>query len=668
MFCDDEFYDDSQNIILDNNPMSKSQKIQTTKKNTEGMHKKIATLVKEIVYHQELYYNNQPEISDEEFDALWNRLKILDGNNAIFSEIGKDSSKFFSKTSHVMPMGSLSKVTDESQFHQWISNHPAKYYIIQYKLDGASLELQYKNGILFVAVTRGDGKTGDDILINARNMRGVLNTLSQPMNIAVRGEVIMKHAIYQEYFKDRANCRNAANGLMKRKNGYQVHLLDVVCYDMWFMEQDNNQYSELQKLELLKELGFNVVTYHQFSTEEEINHYRNSIISTRNTIGYDIDGLVIKMPISENDDMASLKPDRQVAYKFPLEYAQTKVLDIHWSESGHLYTPIAILEPVQLAGTTVKRANLVHYNHIQELGINVGAEVLVVKRGEIIPKIERVIIASPHIEINTPVTCSTCESKIENIGTKIFCPNILCRRRLLFRVERWCELLDIDYWGDTLVYKFVIESNVIHKLGDLYRLDIQQLVLFKRIGKPLAEKLLKSLHSKKTISFEVFLAALSIDGVALLTAEKIVQAGIDNWDTLKKLTEEELLKIDTIGPILANNIRTSVEVLENEVQDLFSVVHVTSSVNKGLLLALTGISFCFTGTFSHSRKELQTLIKQNGGIVKNSVSKDLQYLVSNDINSHSDKSSSAKKYGITIISEEKFVTLMHSYDITTYSK
>lgn len=645
----------------------------------------IGKLAEQIRYHQQCYYNQQSEISDEEFDALWDRLRAIDVNHTIFEQVGQDGMRFFDKKMHLMPMGSLDKVTDEVQFETWMQAHESEYYVVQYKLDGASLELQYTEGILTAAVTRGNGKKGDDILINARKMQGVLRVLPQPLNIAVRGEVIMRHEIHKKYFSNKANCRNAANGLMKRKDGKFVEYLDVLCYDIWYtnFQIDNSfpsdkekgkddiqestntlnfnssidTFSELQKLDLLQTLGFNVVEFTTLNTIKEIDTFRSQIIKKRKNIGFDIDGLVIKMPISDIEDMKTLLPTKQIAYKFPLEIAQTKVLDIQWSESGHLYTPIGILEPVRIAGTIVKRANLVHPNHIQELGIGIGAEVLVVKRGEIIPKIEKVVVAASQEYSDFPTSCSTCGTLVKNIGTRIFCPNMRCRRRILFRIDRWCKLLELDFWGEKFLHRMVIEEKIIDKIGDLYRLDIVSLQQFDRIGEPLAKKLLANLHTKKQIPFSILLAALGIDGVAVLTAEKISAAGYPDWNTLKRADVDILAQIDSIGPVIANNVVEALAVLDEEVQDIMSCITITPT-NTKQILPLSQYSFCFTGVLSTSRKEAQTLVKERGGVVKSSVSKDLSYLVTNNIESNSDKSKKARKFGVKIIKEQDFLDLV----------
>lgn len=374
-----------------------AQKIKEAKQEKKRLAEELA---EQITYHQDLYYNGEPEISDDAFDALWDRLREIDPDHPALKKVGEDAG-FFPKKEHLMPMGSLEKASDEDAFLAWAKAHAAPSYSVQHKLDGASLELQYENGALRAAVTRGNGVTGDDILINARRMQGVPKTLAQADGkfakavagrFAVRGEVIMTHAVHKKYFSDKANCRNAANGLMKKKDGAGVEHLEVRCYDLWCADEtEQAALTEEEKISLLQSLGFLTAPHENCADAEAVIAYRTRVSQERKKLGYDIDGLVVKMPYADAKDMRSLRPDRQIAFKFPLDTAVTTLLGVEWSESGHLYTPVALLEPVRIAGTTVQRANLVHPDHMRELGIKIGSQVLVAKRGEIIPKVESLV-------------------------------------------------------------------------------------------------------------------------------------------------------------------------------------------------------------------------------------------------------------------------------------
>ncbi len=671
-------------------------KMSSSKRNSEkeAQTKLIASLAQQIVHHQDLYYNKTPAISDGEFDALWDRLRELDPNHSVLTKLGSDDG-FFPKMAHIMPMGSLEKAANETEFYMWAKSNDAEEYIVQHKLDGASLELQYRDGILHAAVTRGNGIVGDNIFINARKMQGVPIELAVPITCAVRGEVIMTHAVHKKYFRDKANCRNAANGLMKKKDGVGVQHLCVRCYDIWLYDEEaskmvfqflrddvsqkkntidevdksvknvreNYRFSEEEKLRFLQICEFLVVPYHLCKSDTEVCEHRNAMTETREKLAYDIDGLVVKISYADKDDMLLTRPKGQIAFKFPLEHAVTVLRDVLWSESGHLHTPIAVLEPVRIAGTIVKRANLVHPQHIEDLQLRLGSHVMISKRGEIIPKIEKLIYTPDDTKvIAIPSYCNTCKTELINEGTRVYCPNLACARRLLFRVERWIAVNEIDHWGQLLLRRLVLEEKLIGKLGDIYRLSEKDLASLERIGEPLAKKLYTSLRKNTTIPFEKFLASIGLENVAMLTGEKLVAAGIKNWNSLLATEEDVLATIDGIGPIIARTIFDTVHRLREELEDVLQFVHIFKRSEKESTL-LQGMSFCFTGTLIHegktiSRKEAHSMVRNAGGDVKTSVTKDLRYLVTEDVQALSVKSKKAKEYGTELLDYQAFLKLL----------
>ena len=374
----------------------------------DGKRERISELERLVALHQDLYYNSKPEISDAEFDALWDELAALAPGSPVLARLGVDASDGFPKAGHILPMGSQAKAADPEEFLAWCAKASLPEYIVEHKLDGASLELQYEAGRLVRAVTRGDGSVGDDITPNARRMRGVPAALAEPWSGAVRGEVVMSRAVHREFFSDKANCRNAANGIMKRKDGAGAERLEVVCYDaapsglydaepggLFAVAPEPPFDDELSKVGWLRAAGFVTVDALSFKEPFEVVDYRARVMDGRGSLPYDIDGLVVKARIVDIDDMKRARPERQIAFKFPLEEATTTLVSVEWSESGATYTPVAIIEPVRLAGTTVKRASLANTNTMRGMGLRIGSRVVVVKRGEIIPKIEGLVENPP---------------------------------------------------------------------------------------------------------------------------------------------------------------------------------------------------------------------------------------------------------------------------------
>jgi DNA ligase (NAD+) len=371
------------------------------KKDTE----RIRALERLIVKYQKSYYDDEAEISDGEFDLLWDELKSLAPDSPVLKKVGGGSGSAFGdaigktatgvhtvdgfpKAKHIMPMGSQDKAANPEEFRAWAQKQRSAEFLVQYKLDGASLELQYKKGKLFQAITRGDGIIGDEITANARRMTGVPEKLDMPFSGGVRGEVVMTRTVWKKKYAEKANCRNAANGIMRRKDGEGCEDLVLITYDAMADENDNFFSGEAQKIEWLKKRGFKTTVSTVCGSVEEVIAYREKIAQTRDKIPIDIDGLVIKDPASDAVDLRRARPEKQIAFKFELETAFSILRQVEWSESGATYTPIGIVDPVHLAGTTVQRANLNDPGMIRSLGLKIGSAVSVVKRGEIIPKIE----------------------------------------------------------------------------------------------------------------------------------------------------------------------------------------------------------------------------------------------------------------------------------------
>jgi DNA ligase (NAD+) len=618
----------------------------------QGKKTRIAELVALIKRHQDLYYNGQPELSDADFDALWEELVVLDPSNSLLGTIGADRADGWPKAPHVMPMGSQDKASNPEDFLAWCAKADRGIFLVQYKLDGASLELQYEAGLLSRAVTRGDGSVGDDITPNARRMRGVLSTLSEPFTGAVRGEVLMSHEVHDRKYADKANCRNAANGLMKRKDGVGVEDLDVICYDAF----GRPFASELEKIAWLETMGFETVKMASLSSPEEVIEYRARIMEQRAGLPFDIDGLVVKGLAIDEEDMARARPEKQVAFKFSLEEAVSVLREVEWSESGANYTPIGIIDPVRLAGTTVQRANLVNTNCIRELGIEIGSHVIMTKRGEIIPKIEGLVYNPPGTRpIEVPTTCS-CGSTLVDEGTRLVCPNAACPKKKLHRLEKWLGVVDVRDFGSVILGKLFAAGRV-KEIADLYSLEVAELSAFDRMGETLAAKILRNLRAKEELSLSRFIAGFDIEGIGEVMAEKAQAAGFDSLEKLRTASIEDLDRVEGFAEISAKALLDGLAALGPEMDRLLATGAVRISEARGG--ALVGKSFCFTGELSTmKRAEAENRVRALGASIKTSVTKDLSWLVTNDPGSGSEKNKKARSYGVAILDEAGFLALL----------
>lgn len=631
---------------------------------------RVKELEKLIKKYQDSYYNGEGEISDAEFDSLWDELKLLDPENSILHKVGADSGNF-NKVNHIMPMGSQEKAANPEQFYSWAKKHIYDSYLVEYKLDGASLELQYKNGILQCAVTRGDGVIGDDITTNAKKMNGVMLAITKhgvPVDFTggIRGEVIMTHDVHKNYFADKANCRNAANGLMKRKDGSGSEYLKLIVYDALATEGVSPFSNEQEKIQWLKDCGFNTVEVKICNTPEAVVEYRSSVMEIRKNLDFDIDGLVIKENVINEEDAKRARPDRQIAFKFSLEEAISVLREVEWSINGGTYTPVAIFDEVELNGTTVQRASLANPDTMKNLGIKIGSKVVVVKRGEIIPKIESVLHdeTCKESEIVIPSNCETCGTSLVNEGTRLYCPNKSCSKRVLHQLLKWVQVVDIRDLGETLVNS-LFEKKVVQSISDIYKLNVETLTPFflneesiaaekKSLG---AEKVIKSIENHKNISLEAFVAGFDIEGIGETTVEKLVSAGFNSLEKLLNASVDEVASVYGFAEIMA---KTFVNGLKENAEEMKNLSSTYVNIIKKESGSLSGKSFCFTGELvTMKRADAENLVKNAGGSCKSSVTKDLSYLVTNDTSSGSSKNVKAAKLGIPIISEKEFLEMIN---------
>jgi DNA ligase (NAD+) len=645
----------------------------------ESKKDRIKNLETQIQRYQASYYNGEAEISDGEFDLLWDELKNLAPNSDVLKKVGTGTdTDGFPKARHLIPMGSQDKASNPQEFIEWAEkmgletkkdasltdkkNKLTKKFIVQYKLDGASLELQYEKGKLIRAVTRGDGIIGDDITGNARRMTGVVQKMEVSFTGGVRGEVVMTHDVWNNKYPSKANCRNAANGLMRRKDGEGCEDLQVIVYDAAASDDDRFFNDELQKLKWLKERGFKTTETKTFTTAKEIIAYREKIASEREKLPIDIDGLVVKDIETDMSDLRKARPEKQIAFKFELETAFSVLREVIWSESGATYTPIGVVDPVRLAGTTVKRANLNNPDMIRSMGLKIGSTVSVVKRGEIIPKIEGLAPVSSKEktqEIEFPKICGVCKTELVDAGTRLYCPNPACPKRLLHRLEKWVSVLDIRELGEKLLRQLFEKSRVRH-IYELYTLTTEELAEFDRMGELSATKVIRHIQTKRELSLAVFIAGFDLEGVAETTMEKIATAGFDTLEKLHSASVADLASVYGLGEITASVIVDGLKECTAEIDSVLKTGIITIAPPPSEeSQPLRGQSFCFTGELkSMKRGEAEEKIKSLGAQSKSSVVKGLSYLVTNDPASGSSKNKKARELGIPVIDEEQFLALL----------
>lgn len=614
---------------------------------------------------QDAYYNGTPIMTDEEFDVLWDKLQKEQPNSSLFNAIGEDSSENFSKEEHIMNMGSLEKVNNEKDFKDWWKRRVNTSAIVQYKMDGISIELQYKNGELDKAVTRGNGKVGDNITSNVLRMDGFPKRISLKKKLAVRGEIILEKDIFKKKYLPQgyANPRNMASGLAKQKEGKGCEDLRIYFYDMFAENHEKTiGEKEISKIRFLESEGFTTVPIFEALTPKDVLDIRNEITEIkREDLNYDIDGLVVKNNDYNPSDLERKRPQYQIAFKFDTVSAATKIKDVYWSVSGRIITPVALLEPIELEGAVVRRASLANPNRMRELHLRYDDIVLVSRRGQIIPYVESVI-SSDNTKDRIPCFLKVYTDKkgvewpVKDEGTRLVIVDKSFPEIRLHRIKKWINKLGVKGFGDALLNK-LFEEGWVKDISDLYQIDLKAYLASTNLKKA-TQKAFDNLYSIKEVSLATFVSGFDIEDVG----EKIVALAVKNgYDTLKDLQGApsiKLAQIDGFGEYRARKLKEGLEETRSEMFKTLNFIKIQNKETK-MNTNISGKSFCFTGALeSMKRAEAQKLVEEMGGVAKSSVSKDLDFLVNNDVESNSSKNKKAKDYGVAIIDEQQFLKMV----------
>jgi len=642
---------------------------------------RVATLERLIPEYQKSYYDGEAEISDGEFDLLWDELKALAPDSPVLKKVGDGDAASgvdgFPKARHLIPMGSQDKAANPEEFRAWARKTGLPKFLVQYKLDGASLELQYEKGALTKAITRGDGVVGDEITANAKRMSGVPEKLDIPFSGGVRGEVVMTRDVWREKYSSKANCRNAANGIMRRKDGSGCDDLVCIAFDAAEVGDlsggggavNGGDYftDEARKIEWLGKRGFRTAETKICADSDGVVAYREKVAKMRAGLPFDIDGLVVKDLVTDMADLRRARPEKQIAFKFELETAFSILRQVEWSESGATYTPIGVVDPVRIAGTTVQRANLNNPDMIRALGLKIGSAVSVVKRGEIIPKIEGLApedalppeaSSGGEQEIAFPDRCNVCNTDLVDAGTRLYCPNVGCPKRLHHRLEKWVKVLDIRELGEKLIRQ-LFDKERVRQIADLYTLQAEELAGYERMGDLSAAKVVRHIQTPRELSLAVFVAGFDLEGVAETTMEKVCAAGFNTLETLRCASVEELADVHGLGEITAGVIADGLKETAAAMDAVLETGVISIAPPPPETLPLRGLSFCFTGELSSmKRPQAEEKIRALGALAKTSVIKGLSYLVTNDPESGSSKNKKARSLGISIIGEDDFLALL----------
>lgn len=647
---------------------------------------KIKKLREEINYHNYKYYvENNPVISDYEYDQLLKQLEQLEAEypdlitpDSPTQRVGEQPLEGFKTVKHKVPMLSLANTYNYDELRDFDERVRKTVgdveYIVDPKVDGVGVALLYEDGLFVRGATRGDGVKGDDITANLKTIRSIPLKLRGNVlkNIEVRGEVYMPLEGFKKYNREQAteggvifaNPRNAAAGSLRQLDPRVVasRPLDIFIY---YLSYSDREFDSLENaFKALKEAGFRInPLMKKVRNIDEVIEYCEDLEKKRDILDYEIDGVVIK--VNSYDQQKELgetskNPRWAIAYKFSAKQATTKLKDIviQVGRTGTL-TPVAVLEPVKVGGVTVSRATLHNFDELKRKDIRIGDWVLVERSGDVIPQVVKSIKekrTGSEKRKGIPKKCPVCGVDVVRPEGEVAvrCPNKQCPARLKWRLRYYAsrDAMDIDHLGEQTIDK-LLDEGLVKDIADLYFLKKEDILKLEGFKEKSAQNLLDSIERSKKQDLSRLIYGLGIRHVGKYAAQ-LLASRYNSIDELAEASEEELKQIDGLGDKSAEAIVTFFSTEENKkLIERLKKIGVKTKETKKEGLPLQGKKFVFTGALSAlSRPEASDLVKQKGGVVASSVSKDVDYVVVGE--KPGSKYEKAKKLNLKIINEEEF--------------
>ena len=648
-------------------------------------------LKKQIEYHSDRYYNqDDPEISDFEYDMLMIELKNIEKEHPEFitkdsptQHVGGKTDSHFAEVLHKVPLQSLQDVfstADVIAFEERINKTvTSPSYVVETKIDGLSVSLEYEKGIFVRGATRGDGLVGEDVTVNLKTIKNIPNKLTKDVDIIVRGEVFMPKKDFEKLNEERevlgeklfANPRNAAAGSLRQLDPKITAERNLDIYIFNVQKSDDIKFtSHYESLNYMKELGFNVNPYvKKCNNIKEVLSAIDEIGNKRGELTFDIDGAVVKVDnLAQREEIGvtTKTPKWAVAYKYPPEKKETKVLDIvvQVGRTGAI-TPMAILEPVRVAGSVISKTTPHNEDFVKEKDIRIGDKVLIQKAGDVIPEVVEVLKEKRNgteKEFQMPKICPVCGAEaVREDGeavtrcTGIECPAMLFRSLIHF-VSR--DAMDIDGMGPAIIEQ-LLDKKLVENIADIYSLKYEDLVSLERMGDKSAKNLLNAIEKSKENSLEKLLNSFGIRHIGLKSA-KILAKKYNNIEEIMNASYEELCGIKEIGEIMAESIVKFFE--SKQTKDLIerlkqNGVNMESKMEKSQDERFAGKIFVLTGTLpTLSRNEASEMIEKFGGKTSGSVSKKTSFVLAGE--EAGSKLTKAEELGIQIITEAEFLEMI----------
>ena len=662
--------------------------------NKEDAKKRIEELKNITSYHAEKYYDDDnPEISDFEYDMLMVELRDLENkfpefitSDSLTQHVGGSVKEGFQKVEHEVPLQSLQDIFNFDELYAFdervkktIDNEKVNY-VVETKIDGLSVALEYKNGEFVKGATRGNGLVGEDITENLKTIKHIPKKLKEPIDIIVRGEVFIGKEEFEKMNEERilseeplfANARNAAAGSLRQLDSQITakRPLDIFIFNVQKSETKEFK-THKESLEYLEKIGFNVNPVRVLCNSiEEVIKEIEKIGEKRDSLSFGIDGAVIKVDDLKQRDVLGTNyktPKWAIAYKYPPEQRETIVKDIicQVGRTGAI-TPMAILEPVKVAGSTISKTTLHNEDFIKERDIRIGDTVLIQKAGDVIPEVVKVIETKRNgneKRFEMPNTCPVCgalavreegEAAVRCIG--IECPAKQYRSLIHFASR---EAMNIKGLGDSIIEE-LLNRKLISTIADIYSLTLEDVSSLKKNGKKFAQNLIDSINASKNNEFYRVINGFGIRHIGVKAA-KLLAKKFKNIDNLKKATFEELIEIDDMGEIMAKSVFEFFS--QEQTNDLISRlvqagVNMQNNEDDTLDNRFEGKVFVLTGSLEkYSRKEAEEIIEKFGGKTSSSVSKKTSYVLSGE--DSGSKLTKAQNLGVQIINEEEFENMIN---------
>ena len=649
---------------------------------------RVEALRGEIERHNHNYYDlDAPTIEDDEYDALMRELRGLEQEfpelltpDSPSQRVGGTALNTFEKVTHAVQMGSLQDVFSVSEVEEFVNRvgeQGAEEFVVEPKIDGLSVSLEYENGVFVRGSTRGDGFVGEDITQNLKTIRSIPLKLAKELPfIEVRGEVYMPRASFAALCAEQEkngeplpkNPRNAAAGSLRQKDSRVTasRKLDIFCFNIQRVEMDEELTEHSQSLEFIHDLGFKVIPdFKVCKSAGEVLERIKQIGEMRRSLPFDIDGAVVKVNnFAARLDIGSTTkvPKWAVAFKYPPEEKETTLreIEVNVGRTGAL-TPVAIFDPVELAGTTVSRAVLHNQDIITDKDIRVGDRIVVRKAGDIIPEVVRSI---SHAEGSQPYlipdVCPICGSKAvrDEDEAVIRCRNIDCPAQLLRSIEHFASrnAMNIDGLGEAIVEQLVNEG-LVHTVADLYTLTKQDLTALERFGEKSAENLLASIEKSKSNELNRLVFALGIRGIGQRSATLLCEK-FGDMDGIMEADSLTISAIDGFGDILADSVYSAMRE-----PHMIALIERLKSLGLNMTYSdvkvsdkFAGLTFVLTGTLPTLKKEqAKEMIENRGGKCSGSVSKKTSYVLAGE--EAGSKLTKANELGIPVITEEQFLNM-----------